>query len=66
MGKRPLNSDLIGLATSWIIITAEKTADLVFSVAEYMPDDYIINPANEAAMSSLLEKALARKKCLSI
>jgi tetratricopeptide (TPR) repeat protein len=56
--------DLIGLATAWIIITAEKTADLVFGAAEYMPDDYIIKPVNEATMKSRLEKVLARKEML--
>ncbi|HEU0188373.1 MAG TPA: tetratricopeptide repeat protein [Gallionella sp.] len=56
---------LIGLATAWIIITAEKTADLVFGAAEYMPDDYIIKPVNEATMKSRLEKALARKEMLA-
>lgn len=56
--------DLIGLATAWIIITAEKTADLVFGAAEYMPDDYIIKPVNESTMRSRLEKTLARKEML--
>lgn len=56
--------DLIGLATAWIIITAEKTADLVFGAAEYMPDDYIIKPVNEATMKGRLEKVLARKEML--
>ncbi len=56
--------DLIGLATAWIIITAEKTADLVFGAAEYMPDDYIIKPVNEATMKSRLEKVLTRKAML--
>lgn len=55
---------LIGLATAWIIITAEKTADLVFGAAEYMPDDYIIKPVNEATMKSRLEKVLIRKEML--
>lgn len=55
---------LIGLATAWIIVTAEKTADLVFGAAEYMPDDYIIKPVNEATMKSRLEKVLAKKEML--
>lgn len=55
---------LIGLATAWIVITTEKTADLVFGAAEYMPDDYIIKPFNEATMKTRLEKALARKEML--
>lgn len=56
--------DLIGLATAWIIITAEKTSDLVFGAAEHMPDDYIIKPVNEATMASRLEKVIARKDTL--
>lgn len=56
--------ELVGLATAWIIITAEKTADLVFGAAEYMPDDYIIKPVNEATMKGRLEKVLARKEML--
>ncbi|MDP4029759.1 MAG: tetratricopeptide repeat protein [Gallionella sp.] len=56
--------ELVGLATAWIIITAEKTADLVFGAAEYMPDDYIIKPVNEATMRSRLEKVLAKKEML--
>lgn len=56
--------DLIGLATAWIIITAEKTAELVFGAAEYMPDDYIIKPVNETTMKARLEKVLAKKEML--
>lgn len=56
--------NLIGLATAWIIITAEKTSDLVFGAAEHMPDDYIIKPVNEATMRSRLEKVLAKKAAL--
>ncbi|HZW25062.1 MAG TPA: tetratricopeptide repeat protein [Gallionella sp.] len=56
--------DLIGLATAWIIITAEKTSDLVFGAAEHMPDDYIIKPVNEATMKGRLEKVLAKKEVL--
>ena len=56
--------DLIGLATAWIIVTAEKTADLVFGAAEYMPDDYIIKPVNEATMKGRLEKVLSKKEML--
>lgn len=56
--------NLIGLATAWLIITAEKTSDLVFGAAEHMPDDYIIKPVNEATMRSRLEKVLTRKAAL--
>jgi tetratricopeptide (TPR) repeat protein len=53
--------DLIGLSTAWIIVTAEKTADMVFGAAEYMPDDYILKPVNEATMRSRLEKVITKK-----
>lgn len=56
--------DLIGLATAWLIVTAEKTSDLVIGAAEFMPDDYIIKPVNEATMRSRLEKVIARKDSL--
>lgn len=56
--------DLTGLATAWIIITAEKTSDMVFGAAEFMPDDYIIKPVNEAMMKGRLEKVLAKKDVL--
>lgn len=52
---------LIGPATAWIIVTAEKTSDMVIGAAEYMPDDYIIKPINEAALRSRLEKVIAKK-----
>src|SRR3989338_2797362 len=56
---------LIGPSTAWIIVTAEKTADMVFGAAEYMPDDYILKPVNEATMRSRLEKVIARKAVLA-
>jgi tetratricopeptide (TPR) repeat protein len=56
--------DLIGMATAWIIVTAEKTSDLVIGAAEHMPDDYIIKPVNEATVRSRLEKVIARKEAL--
>lgn len=52
---------LIGPATAWIIVTAEKTSDMVIGAAEYMPDDYIIKPINEATLRSRLEKVIAKK-----
>ena len=56
--------DLIGLSTAWMIVTAEKTADMVFGAAEHMPDDYIIKPVNEATMRTRLEKAIVKKGVL--
>lgn len=55
---------LIGPSTAWVIITAEKTSDMVIGAAEYMPDDYIIKPINEATLRSRLEKVIAKKAAL--
>jgi len=56
--------DLIGLSTAWIIITAEKTSDMVVGAAEYMPDDYIIKPVTEATLRGRVEKVMAKKTAL--
>ena len=56
--------NLIGPSTAWIIITAEKTADMIFGAAEYMPDDYILKPLNEAMMRDRLGKVITRKGAL--
>ncbi|MDD5299597.1 MAG: tetratricopeptide repeat protein [Gallionella sp.] len=56
--------DLIGLSTAWVILTAEKTPDMVFGAAEYMPDDYILKPVNEATMKGRLEKVITKKAVL--
>jgi tetratricopeptide (TPR) repeat protein len=55
---------LIGPSTAWVIVTAEKTADMIFGAAEYMPDDYILKPVNEATMRSRLCKIILKKTAL--
>lgn len=57
--------NLTGLTTAWIIVTAEKTSELVYGAAEHMPDDYIIKPISEATMRVRLEKVLAKKAALA-
>jgi len=54
--------NLIGPATAWIMVTAEKTSDMVLGAAEYTPDDYIIKPVNETTIKSRVMKALAKKE----
>ena len=56
--------DLIGLSTAWIIVTSEKTSDMVVGAAEYMPDDYIIKPVTEATLRVRVEKVITRKAAL--
>ncbi|WP_024304307.1 tetratricopeptide repeat-containing response regulator [Pseudogulbenkiania sp. MAI-1] len=52
---------LIGPATIWIMITAEKNSDMVMGAIEHHPDDYLIKPLTEAILQTRLAK-LAQKK----
>lgn len=54
--------NLIGLTTAWIMVSAEKTTEMVMGAAEYTPDDYIVKPVNESTMRGRLTKVLARKE----
>lgn len=55
---------LIGVSTIWVIVTAEKTAEMVMGAAEIKPDDYLLKPINQALLQSRLEKLMARKQSL--
>lgn len=54
----------IGVSTIWVMVTAEKTHDMVIGAAEVKPDDYILKPVNQALLESRLEKQIARKQSL--
>ena len=56
--------ELIGFTTVWIMITAEKTMDMVMGAAEYEPDDYLLKPINEELLKGRLERLIARKWAL--
>lgn len=56
---------LIGPATVWAMITAEKTSDMVMCAAEHQPDDYLIKPLTEAMLTSRLSRLVARKSLMS-
>ena len=57
--------NLIGAATVWAMITAEKTSDMVMGAVEHQPDDYLIKPLTEAMLQSRLIRLAARKSVLS-
>lgn len=57
--------NLIGPATVWAMITAEKTSDMVMGAVEHQPDDYLIKPLTEAMLQSRLTRLAARKAVLS-
>lgn len=56
---------LVSAATIWIMVTAEKTADMVMGAIEHQPDDYLLKPVTEAALQTRLEKLIKRKAVLS-
>jgi len=53
---------LIGVSTIWIMLTAEKTSEMVMGAAEIKPDDYLLKPINQVLLQSRLEKLIARKQ----
>lgn len=55
---------LVGPACIWIMITGEKTTEVVFSAAEYQPDAYLVKPITAALLFSRLEKVWQKKEGL--
>jgi len=55
---------LIGVSTIWVMVTAEKTSDMVMGAAEVKPDDYLLKPINQVTLQARLEKLMARKQSL--
>lgn len=53
--------ELIGPACAWIMITAEKTSEVVAGTAEYQPDTYLIKPITEATLRMRLSRIWAKK-----
>lgn len=56
---------LIGPACAWVMVTAEKTNDIVMGASEYQPDAYILKPVNEATLRLRLSKIWARKEAFT-
>lgn len=56
--------DYIGVSTIWVMVTAEKTTDMVMGAAEVKPDDYLLKPINQSLLETRLEKLILRKQSL--
>ncbi|MBS0356999.1 MAG: response regulator [Proteobacteria bacterium] len=56
---------LVSASTIWIMVTAEKTADMVMGAVEHQPDDYLLKPVSEATLQSRLAKLIGRKAALA-
>jgi tetratricopeptide (TPR) repeat protein len=57
--------NLIGVATVWAMVTAEKTPEMVMGAAEVRPDDYLLKPINQVVLETRLSKLIARKHVLA-
>ncbi|MBV5300094.1 MAG: response regulator [Rhodoferax sp.] len=57
---------LTGVSTIWVMVTAEKTTDMVMGAAEIKPDDYLLKPISQVLLQSRLEKLMARKQSLGV
>lgn len=55
----------IGPATVWIMITAEKSNDMVSVAAEQAPDDYLLKPITEATLQVRIQRLIERKSVLA-
>lgn len=58
--------NLVGVSTIWVMVTAEKTTDMVMGAAEVKPDDYLLKPINQVLLQSRLEKLITRKQSLGM
>jgi len=57
--------NLIGVATVWAMVTAEKTPEMVMGAAEVKPDDYLLKPINQMVLQTRLQRLLDRKQALA-
>jgi CheY-like chemotaxis protein len=55
----------IAPAAVWVMITAEKTNDMVSVAAEDAPDDYLLKPITENMLEARLKKLVERKEALA-
>ncbi|MFZ4535822.1 tetratricopeptide repeat protein [Propionivibrio sp.] len=56
---------LVNASNIWIMVTAEKTSEMVTVAVEHQPDNYLLKPVTQAALQSRLEKLITRKSALS-
>ncbi|WP_148714898.1 tetratricopeptide repeat-containing response regulator [Chitinolyticbacter meiyuanensis] len=57
--------NLIGPACTWIMITAEKSADWIMGAVEYQPDAYLIKPITTELLLNRLERIAAKKRAFA-
>lgn len=58
------HQNLIGPATVYVMITGEKTAEMVMGAVELEADDYMLKPITESALLARLIRIFKRKRDL--
>lgn len=48
-------------STVFVMVTAEKTAEMVMGIVEFQPDDYLVKPITEAMLQNRLLRLIKRK-----
>ncbi|MCE1250872.1 MAG: response regulator [Comamonadaceae bacterium] len=56
--------DYVGVSTIWVMVTAEKTAEMIMGAAESKPDEYLLKPINQHILETRLERLIVRKQAL--
>ena len=51
----------IAPSTIFIMVTAEKTAEMVMGIVEFHPDDYLVKPITEAMLQNRLLRLIKRR-----
>lgn len=49
----------------WLMVSAEKTAEMVTGTVESRPDDYLVKPITETLLFTRLTRQMARKQALA-
>lgn len=57
--------NIIGRSVSFVMVTAEKNYESVVTVAECMPDEYLLKPFTAEALKTRLERLLEKKERLA-
>ncbi len=54
--------DLVGPASIWLMVSAEKSVESVMGAAEYQPDGYLIKPITEGLLLARLNRIWNKKQ----
>ncbi len=56
---------VVGLATVFILVTAENSSEMILGALESLPDEYLAKPFTKDLLNARLQRALARREPLT-